>query len=214
MIADSRRRQKQLAKKAAKRKAKKEKSLDNMVGIQAFSSRNLPIHQCSVSEKLFETGIGQVLISRKRRDGCYPTSIFLLDVYCLGVKNAFFNVFNEFDYEDMKSQVESRDKQRFIHPSCVRKLVEGAVAYAKDLGFSPYKDYKKANQIFGDIDATSCPKTFTFGKDGKPFFISGPNDTPATNNHVIDVLTRHLGPDGFHFLTASPGDDMSQFFND
>ena len=185
-----------------------------MGGNQASFSINFAIHECSVSEILFEDGMGQVLISRKRPDGCYPTSIFLLDIYCLGVKNAFFNVFNEYAYEKMKSDMDVREKQTFIHPSCARKLVEEAVSYAKDLGFSPHKDYKKAKPIFGDIDSASCPKTFTFGKDGKPFFISGPKDTPATNNHVIETLTRRLGSDGFHFLTASSDDDLSEFFDD
>ena len=39
-----------------------------------------------------------------------------------------------------------------IHPSCVRKLIEGVVKYAQELGFSAHPDYKKYSPIFGDTD--------------------------------------------------------------
>ena len=212
MIADPRRRQKKLAQKAAKRKAKKEKVLDRTVGMLAASCNKFPVHECYVGEKLFELGMGQVLVSRKRPDGCFPTSIFLLDVYCLGVKNALFNIYPGYQFENLKSEFLERQSSTFIHQSCARKLVEEAVGYAKDLGLSPHKDYSKAKRIFGDIDPSACPKSFIFGKDGKPFYISGPNDTPAMNNKVIDTLTRRLGPDGFHFITGSSDDDIGDFF--
>ena len=214
MVADPRRRQKKLAQKTAKRKAKKVKILDRKAGVMAWTSNSFPVHECYISETLFEQGMGQVFISRRRPDGSFPTSIFLLDVYCLGVKNALFNIYPGYEFENLKAEFQKRESSIFIHQSCARKLVEEAVAYARDLGFSPHKDYAKAKQIFGDIDITACPRSFIFGKDGKPYFISGPNDTPAMNNKVIDTLTRRLGPDGFHFITAFPDDDIGDFFRE
>jgi hypothetical protein len=41
-----------------------------------------------------------------------------------------------------------------------------------------------------------------FGKDGKPFFMSGPYDTPARCRRIIDTLTRRCGPEGFHYTVA------------
>ena len=214
MVADPRKRQRKLAQKKAKRKAKKENTLHRMAGVLALSSNKFPVHECYVSGKLFEQGMGQALVSRKRPDGCFPTSIFLLDVYCLGVKNALFKIYRGFEYENVKGNFVERESATFIHQSCARKLVEEAVTYAKDLGFSPHKDYTKAKQIFGDIDPSICPKSFTFGKDGKPFYISGPNDTPVKSHKIIDTLTRRLGPDGFHFLTAFPEGDVDEFFRE
>lgn len=214
MIADPRKRQKKLAKKTAKRRTKKENNLHKMAGVLALSSNKFPIHECYVSGELFKQGIGHVLVSRKRPDGCIPTSIFLLDVYCLGVKNALFDIYHGYEYENVKSTFVEPEHSTFIHHSCARKLVEEALTYAKDLGFSPHQDYSKAKGIFGDIDSTVCPKSFTFGKDGIPFYISGPNDTPMMSNKIIDTLTRRLGPNGFHFLTAFPEDDMDDFFRE
>ena len=137
-----------------------------------------------------------------------------MDVYCLGVKNALFNVYRGYGCENMKSTFVKWENSTYIHQSYARKLVEGAVTYAKGLGFSPHKNYTKSKQIFDDIDPGGCPKSFTFGKDGKRLFISGPDDTPATNNRVIDTLARRLGTDGFHFMAAFSEDDMGNVFRD
>lgn len=38
------------------------------------------------------------------------------------------------------------------------------------------------------------------GKEGKPFYISGPHETQADSERIIATLTRKLGPDGFHYV--------------
>ena len=214
MVADPRRRQKKLAQKVAKRKAKKEKSAARITDLLASFSNAFPVHECYVGDKLFKVGMGQVLISRKQPDGCFATSVFLLDIYCLGVKNALFTVLSGYQFDKIKSELEEREGLTFIHQACARKLVEEAVEYAKDLGFSPHKDYSKAKQIFGGIDSTVCPKSFVFGKEGKPLYIPGPKDTPAMHKRVIATLTRCLGPDGFHFITGFSNDNIGDFLDE
>src|SRR5262245_38696707 len=106
---------------------------------------------------------------------------------------------------DQKTSGLQQETFRVLHPTCARKLVEGAEAYARDLGFSPHPDYQRARRIFGDLDPTACPTHYTFGKDGKPFFMSGPYDTPARCRKIIDTLTRRCGPEGFHYTVAIGG---------
>ena len=128
--------------------------------------------------------------------------MFLLDVYCLGVKNAFYLVSSPEDYAlNMSGYGEDVSYER-VHPSCLRKLVEGAVDYARKLGFAPHPDYARAVKLFGDIEAAPCPERYTYGKDGKPLYVSGPHETPAQSRKILDTLTRRLGPGGFHFMTA------------
>src|SRR5262245_23564829 len=47
-----------------------------------------PLHGCLVPAGLFESGIGTVVVSRKLTDGRIVAAVFLLDVWCLGVKDA------------------------------------------------------------------------------------------------------------------------------
>jgi len=47
-----------------------------------------PVHECLMAESMFETGLGSIWISRKLANGKLSVALFLLDVFCLGVKNA------------------------------------------------------------------------------------------------------------------------------
>jgi hypothetical protein len=98
-----------------------------------------------------------------------------------------------------------------VEPEYAVKLVENAVAYAKDLGFNPHKDYRLVKKIFGSIDPSVCPSEFEYGKDGKRFYMSGPNQTEADSNKIVHTLNERLGPDGFHFLVKmDSGEDMGE----
>jgi hypothetical protein len=208
MALDARKRQQKLAKKAAKRKAvvAAKKTLGEVGGVvshrrHAVPVAGAPIHECLVPESLFDIGIGNVIVSRKLPNGFIGAAFFLVDVFCLGIKDAFYDVLSPAEYDYRVSGLE-HETFRAIHPTCARKLVEGAEAYALDLGFNPHPDYQRTRQIFGDLDATACPTHYVFGKDGKPFFMSGPYDTPARCRHIIDTLTRRCGPEGFHFTVV------------
>lgn len=167
--------------------------------IAAFATA--PIHECIVPGNLFEVGIGNIIVSRQRPNGQLGVAFFLVDVFCLGVKNAFFQVMFEAEYNyKLQSQQEHRPQR--VEPAYARKLVEDAVGYAKSLGLSPHADYRTAQQIFGDINAEDCSTSFEFGQDGKPFYVSGPNDTQAKSKRIVDTLAKSCGPDGFHYMVA------------
>jgi len=73
-------------------------------------------------------------------------------------------------------------------------LVEGAVAYAQDLGFYPHADYAVASQIFGNLNAEQCPEHFQYGHKGMPYYISGPNETKTEAQSIVDTAKPALGP--------------------
>jgi hypothetical protein len=79
-------------------------------------------------------------------------------------------------------------------------LIEGAIKYANQFGFKPHQDYKVPKQIFGDIDPAACPRRFDYGRDGKPFYVSGPHDTPQKSRAILKTLSKQCGPDGFHYM--------------
>src|SRR5947208_3030374 len=60
-----------------------------------------------------------------------------------------------------------------------QKLLAGAIEYARSLGFAPHADHRRARLLLADVDASQCAETFTFGKDGKPFYIRGPHESIA-----------------------------------
>ncbi|OHE89319.1 MAG: hypothetical protein A3G75_00660 [Verrucomicrobia bacterium RIFCSPLOWO2_12_FULL_64_8] len=145
-------------------------------------------------------GVTYVTITRTDDAGWLQAGVFLVDLHCLGVKDAFATEMPEIDWRHELDRLIPPADRLAIHPACARKLVEGAVAYAEALGFAPHGDYKKARRAFGGVSARDCPETFTYGRDGKPLFVAGPNDDDERIDRVMRILTARLGPDGFHYI--------------
>ena len=220
MPIDQRKRQKKLAKQRAKRKAKTASHKRTQPGRSSWTSQfaglefelaaRAPIYKCYVAEEIFDESIGQgmghVVVSRLSGSQV-AAGIFLVDAYCLGVKDAFAMLKPREVFDDFIATSEMR--MRVVEPAYAKKLVEDSVAYARDLGFEPHPDYKLPRKILNDIDASECAVEFTFGKDGKPFFVSGPYDSEARIRQVIDTLQRRLGSDGYHYMVGvSPDSEV------
>lgn len=162
------------------------------------------------STSLFELGMGQVTVARFKANGDVEVGVFLLDVFCLGVKNAFFTLLTTWEYDsEFLDQVFEKEGRTALSPACGRKLVEDAVAYAAHLGFSPHPDYRQAARVFGGINPRECDRTFTFGRDGKPLYIRGPHDPLHRVQAILDQLQRRCGEGGYHFVIGMPGDGFA-----
>lgn len=125
---------------------------------------------------------------------------FLLDVWCLGVKNTH-------PAEPMTALQLAEHRHAYfsafeghvqVPAEVARALVFGAVGYARGLGFDPDADFEVAAAVLGE-PAGPCP--VGFGKDGKPFYVNGPYDDPE---QVVRTLRRAVGDDGFHYAVAFP----------
>jgi hypothetical protein len=175
-------------------------------GHKALSYSKFPVHECLVPEGLFETGLGTVIWTRRAPHGSIAISAFIVDVFCLGIKDALFHICSEQDYESTVkprlTQTHADKAFHNIHPSCAKKLVEGAISYAERLGFSPHRDYQNAKGIFGDIEGHVCPTEFTYGCDGKPFYIRGPKESVSQAKKIVDQLQRICGEGNFEYLVA------------
>lgn len=202
--------QKKRAKRAEKRKQAKPATAPNKLAqFQALwksVAAEAPIGDAWMPSNLFETGLGTLWLSRRLPDGSHAIAGFLVDVYCLGVKNALYNIIEEPKYPallaELRSDLSATGGQLLpVAPDYLRKLVEGAAAYAQTLGFQPHPDYKLASLIFGDIDATACSTQFEYGKDGKPLYIPSSDDTPSEHRRVLGTLARSRGPDGYRLFS-------------
>ena len=211
MPSDPRKRQKKLEKRAAKRKEKRHEVVRSQsTGLpgQLRAASAFPVLNCWITEA---QGMGTVHISRQLPDGQVAFASFLVDRYCLGVKDVFFKVLHRLDYETKIVQRRDPEPRRQVSPADARKLIEGAVQYAGGLGLPPHADYQTAMLLFGDIDAAASTAQFEFGKDGKPFFIAGPHDTPERCKQIMAILMKSCGgPDGFHYLMPISGDELVQ----
>ena len=145
-------------------------------------------------------GLVAVLVARKHRHGKVSVCGYLADVYCRGVKNALGpeimddlglrgfvrDFFSGYHGDPLEAPIE-----------LAREVVLGSVVYARGLGFGPHPDFAAAE---GHLGSWAGPGTITFGKDGKPLYISGPYDDPRP---VIRTLERTAGHGNFEFLAVA-----------
>jgi hypothetical protein len=144
-------------------------------------------------------GIVSVLVARRHRHSRVSVAGYLVDVYCLGVKDALGPKVM-YDAE-LRAYVRTYFSVYEAPPvaapiEMARELVWGAVAYARKLGFEPHPDFERTSAHLGAWDPTGVVR---FGRDGKPYFIAGARDDAR---HVMRTLDRSVGQGNFHFLVA------------
>lgn len=130
--------------------------------------------------------------------------MFLVDSYCLGVKDAFATWGD--DLEGIRDQLNSTNAVN-VDPSYALKFILGAIEYARTWGFSPHSSTAQCLKIFGDTDPSECEEEFVYGHDGKPVFIPGPHDSREKQTFVLNTLSKH--GEGQHSLLISDVSDLA-----
>lgn len=207
-----------------KKKAKKPQAQNaqNMSPVQYFLSgraRTLELVECLINVGWEEAGIASITVTRQHKTGNLTFGTFLVDTYCLGLKDTgqAFNKFED-EYDEYKEQMSDNHEKglMIVGYDLVHNIIYGAIEYAAKLGFAPHKDWKYGQMVLQPANAV--PKMdIEFGKDGKPYYIAGPYDKAA---QIIDKLTKGVGADNFTYIadvrSLGFGDDfgLSDFDDD
>jgi hypothetical protein len=213
---DEKRRQQAVQRRAARRKARKRAPAHaaptSARGVLR-SAATWPWHECLVSADWHRAGeLVQIVVARRSSGGEIAAGVFLVDLCCLGVKDAFARLFpSPAEYErDLRGWV--TDTQRLVRadPNLAAKIVREGITYARQLGFGPHRDYAEAAVLLRGTDPTACDAPIPLGKGGKPFFVNGPRDDVA---RILAKLEKAVGPGNFDYLiglgaeSAFLGDD-------
>jgi len=159
-----------------------------------------PIQHCLVPETLFDAGIGTVILARGFTSNHLMLGLFLVDAWCLGIKDVCFRSAGAETFESMMATVNETTPMAPVDPSYARKLLRDAAAWAASIGFAPHRDFAAVEQLFGDVSADASDATFQFGREGKPFYVSGPSESPAQVSYRIEQLGNGLGIERMEFM--------------
>ena len=124
----------------------------------------------------------------------------LVDTYCLGVKNAVGpKIMDHAEFLSFgRRYFQSYDAPPIAVPlELLQNLVLGAVEYAASLGLAPHPDFAAVRPSLG---AWSGPSSIRFGKDGKPYYIQGPDDDAY---RILHALRHHLGDGNFGYVAVA-----------
>ncbi len=197
------RQQKRIAKHKAKRAAKRtflSRALSQDPTVRLRGAAKWRVVHSLEADELFDTGIGHMAIAREDGAGKLVFAVFLVDTYCMGVKNAFWRTGTREEFQEMMEQMETKRAMSPIAPERLVKIIEGAVDYAHALGISPHPDYGHASMLLAGIDSSTCTDPISFGRDGKPFYIQGPFDSPTVAEAIVQRVRAAAG----HFLVGGP----------
>lgn len=203
MAVSQNQRLRKAAAKAAKRKAEVAVKLERDRRERAISKpRHIdfsasPIVACQITEGFQERGFGTLFIARKLTLGRYGAAFFLLDLWCLGVKDAFFRVLDAEEYDYYLEHADEAFPSAPLAPDVARKLLRDTASYGKTNGFFPPDDLADMELVFGDV--APAETVFTFGVNGRPYYAIGPDDPPARVRRILEQLEFTLGPDGFDY---------------
>src|SRR5262245_3324513 len=141
----------------------------------AGRATELPVHQCFVNRKWKQAGLAQVMVSRKLPDGKSLMGAYLVDVWCLGVKDSFIERLKADDVQPFLSSFP--DFMDEISYEDARSIILGAIEFATQFGFAPHESWSVTCSIVeGD---RFFIRKFEFGDDRKAVYIEGlDDDTP------------------------------------
>ena len=214
MAMDPRKRQRKQEKRRAKQKAARKKAARGSRAEQAVRlarASAAPIYQCLITDTDQIDGMGYAVLSRQLPSGNMAFGFFMVDRYCLGVKDAHSGIAWFDDYQKSLEKIADGMPLIKVSPAACRKFVEGAVQYAAQFGITPHRDYQVAKLIFGDIQTDQCQEDFEYGKNGKPFFFAGPYDTPARCEAITAALKLHCGAGNFDYVIPLRASDLDDF---
>ena len=174
------RQQKKVAKQKAKRSDKRtelSRRASNDPTVRLQRADKWPVVQSLIGANLWKEGIGYLAIARQEVGGQLVFGVYLVDVYCLGVKDAFWETGTLGDFKDIIGKMDKTQKMCPISPACLAKIVTGAVEFALSFGFRPHPDFRHVAMLLEGIDPAACSQELPFGRDGKPYYIQGPYES-------------------------------------
>ncbi len=150
-------------------------------------AREYPIYGCWIYKDWEKSGIAPVVVARKQSLDKVIFAVCLVDIWCLGVKDAFANA--DFSRKQFEQELPGlcNDVPQECSPEFAHEVIYGAIEFAEKHGFKPHADFKrqKVDRVLEPPDAYPRTHNLEFGKDGKPLYVSGPDDDP---NEIFESL--------------------------
>ena len=169
-------------------------------------ARKLPLYECRVNPDWRELGLATVVVARSHAGGGITWASYLIDVFCVGLKQTSFAFNNDLDdYEEMLDILSEMQDLELAEYVLVHNIVYGGIAYAEDLGIKPLdKDWAVSQYILEEDNDDVALIELEFGKDGEPFYCTGPYDNVP---QIIRALITSVGEDNFSFMSHLDDDD-------
>lgn len=172
-------------------------------------ARSLPVYKCLINPDWEDGGMANLIVSRSHTNGNLTLCFYLVDLYCLGVKDTHFKFnINNFAFQEILEQTGSKGFVEISY-TLAHNIVFAGIEFAEEYGFKPHQDFTSITQFLLEEDTEDIDLIeIECGKEGKPFYVSGPFDDQAKINKIMSQLERTAGPGNYDFMTEGLKDEF------
>jgi len=190
-------------KTALQRKSHRQASMPGSAEAILRHARTFPFLECRISANWQKDDLGlvQILVVRQQPDGNICFGVYLVDKYCLGLKNTFAKA--GFSRTRYQNEVRNSIFRETVPQECpvelAHQMIYASIDYAAQFGFQPDKDFALSQYLLAPRGELEEPYQLTFGRNGKPFFVAGPYDNARL---ILKQLEKTAGPGNYDYLVA------------
>ncbi len=174
--------------------------------------RTVPIGTCYATEEIPHSGIIYVVVTRRHTGGRVSAALFMVDVYCLGVKESFYRLWLEDDeLEELLELPTDLIEFRECSYEEAHNRIYGAIAFAEEAGIKPDKSFQLTKYLLEE-DTDDIPLIeYDYGHNGKHFLIC---DTKLEASRYLPILRKTLGEDRFDYLIGIDEEETESNIDD
>lgn len=177
----------------AKKKSKKNSQAQQPMSSERFlkeKARGLEIGKCYVSDDIKNYGEGHVVVTRQHIGGKISAAFFLIDAYCVGVKDSFYRLrMDEYEFELIFDKLRGTELHECSYEEA-HNWIWGAVAFAEEAGINPDKSFN-LTQYMLEEDTDEVPLIeYEFGRNGKHFLVA---QSKLEASRYLPAMKAHLG---------------------
>ncbi len=189
-------------KMAKKKKTAKQQTFLSPEQYVKEKARTLEIGDCFINEDYEECGLCHIVVTRLHKGGRKTIGVYLVDKYCLGVKDAFYRLrMDDIEYDDFIQTISREYHLKKISYNEAHNLIYGAIEFADEAGIAPCKDFALAKYILEE-DTEAIPLIeYEYGKDGKHLLVAS---SQKEADRYLPALRANLGADFNYIIEDNP----------
>jgi hypothetical protein len=108
-----------------------------------------PVQHCFLTESVFDIGMGTLVVARGATLHHIALSSFLIDVFCLGIKDVMFESVESEVFEMYMDASGAGSPMVSVDPGYARKLLRDLAAWSQSIGLA------QATRCFGSVATAS-----------------------------------------------------------
>lgn len=158
-------------------------------------ARTLELGKCYVGDDIEKMGEAHIIVSRKHTGGRVSMAVFLVDIWCVGVKDSFYRLrMEDYEFQDLIDSYSMGLRECSYEEA--HNWIYGAVAFAEDAGIKPDKSFNITRYMLEEDDDNIPLIEYDFGKDGKHFLMAGSH---LEASRYLPLMEKNLGKGNFDF---------------